>query len=73
MIGPINKTFSLKKTMLNKLEAEDTIGCLLETKYGAIGTFQATTAVRPRDKVAEITLIGEKRISKHRWCSLEFN
>ncbi len=60
LIGPINKTFSLKKTMLNKLEAEDTIACVLETKNGIIGTFQATTATRPSDKVAEITLIGEK-------------
>jgi UDP-N-acetyl-2-amino-2-deoxyglucuronate dehydrogenase len=60
LIGPIFKTFSLKKRMLNKLEAEDTISCLLETSNGTIGTFQATTAARPSDKVAEITLVGEK-------------
>ncbi len=60
LVGPIKKVFSLKERMLNKLEAEDTISCLLKTKDGVIGTFQATTATRPKDKVAEITLVGEK-------------
>ena len=60
LIGPIENVFSLKKTMLNKLEAEDTICCTLELKNNSIGTFQATTAARPNDKIAEISIVGEK-------------
>jgi predicted dehydrogenase len=60
MVGPIKKIFSIKKTMLNKLEAEDTMNCLLETSGGVVGTFQATTAARPTDKIAEISIVGEK-------------
>jgi UDP-N-acetyl-2-amino-2-deoxyglucuronate dehydrogenase len=60
LIGPIKKVFSIKKTMLNKLEAEDTIVCLFELANNSICTFQATTAVRPNDKVAEINIVGEK-------------
>jgi UDP-N-acetyl-2-amino-2-deoxyglucuronate dehydrogenase len=60
LIGPVKKVFSIKKTMLNKLEAEDTIVCLFELLDNSICTFQATTAARPNDKIAEITIVGKK-------------
>ena len=45
---------------LNILEAEDTIVAILEFENGALGTIEATTAARPNDIEASISVIGEK-------------
>ena len=56
--GPVEKVSAKKKRLINKLEAEDTVIGMLEYKNGSIGTIELTTAVRPEDKEATVTIIG---------------
>ena len=56
--GPVEKVSAKKKRLINKLEAEDTVIGMLEYKNGSIGTIELTTAVRPKDKEATVTIIG---------------
>ena len=46
------------------MEAEDTIVCNFKLKNGALSTLEATTASRPKDHEASITIVGEKGIVK---------
>lgn len=45
---------------LNKLEAEDTMMALFKFKNNSIGTLEATTAARPHDIEANLSLTAEK-------------
>ncbi|MBQ27072.1 MAG: oxidoreductase [Nitrospiraceae bacterium] len=57
--SPIEKVYCMGKTLINKLEAEDTaIGTVL-FQDGSLGSFQVTTAARPKDLEASITILGE--------------
>ncbi len=57
--APINKVYCMEKTLINKLEAEDVaIGNVL-FQDGSLGAFQVTTAARPKDLEASITILGE--------------
>lgn len=47
MFGDVARVQAQKKTMLHKIEAEDTLTALLEFKNGAMGVLQATTSVYP--------------------------
>ncbi len=58
--GKINKVSSFMANLENNLEAEDTHIALMQHNNGSIGTLEATTAVRPHDKEALITLVGDK-------------
>ena len=64
IFGPIKRVSSFSTNRINKLEAEDTCVSILELKNGALCTFEATTAARPRDFEASITVVGEKGIGK---------
>ena len=56
---PVEKVYCMEKTLINKLEAEDTaIGTIL-FQDGSLGSFQVTTAARPKDLEASITILGE--------------
>ncbi len=59
LLGPINTVYSISDKRLNKLEAEDTIVAVLKLKNGALATFEATTAARPKDLEASLTITGE--------------
>jgi len=59
LVGPIEEVISYKFNALNKLEAEDSMVLLIKLKNGIVGTFQATTAARPKDIVAEISILGK--------------
>ena len=59
LLGPINTVYSISDKRLNKLEAEDTIVAILRLKNGALATFEATTAARPKDLEASLTITGE--------------
>jgi predicted dehydrogenase len=50
----------MQDNRLNSLEAEDTTVALVRFEDGAPGTIEATTAARPEDMDASLTLIGEK-------------
>ena len=57
--APVEKVYCMEKTLINKLEAEDTaIGTIL-FQDGSLGSFQVTTAARPKDLEASITILGE--------------
>ncbi len=60
LIGPIEEVCAIHTNRLNKLEAEDTLVAILHFKNGALGTIEATTAARPCDIEASLSVIGEK-------------
>lgn len=60
LIGPIKNVFANCSNQANRLEAEDTITSILKLKNNAVGTFHATTAARPKDIFAEISIFGTK-------------
>ena len=60
IVGPVSKVCASMSNSLNILEAEDTIVAILEFENGALGTIEATTAARPNDIEASISVIGEK-------------
>ena len=64
LLGPIESVSAKTSNTLNKLEAEDTIVCNFRLKNGALSTLEATTAARPKDYEASITVVGEKGIAK---------
>ena len=45
---------------MNKLEAEDTAVACFKLKNGGLGTIEATTAARPKDIEASLSLVGSK-------------
>ncbi len=58
--GPVEEVFAMQSNALNKLEAEDTTVATVRFKNGALGMIEATTAARPDDFEASISVIGEK-------------
>ena len=60
IVGPVSKVCASMSNRLNILEAEDTMVAILEFENGALGTIEATTAARPNDIEASISVIGEK-------------
>ncbi len=58
--GPIKEVCSYSLNALNKLEAEDTMTALFKFKNKSTGTLEATTAARPHDVEASLSLIAEK-------------
>jgi len=60
IVGPVEKVCSISANQLNRLEAEDTLVAILKLKNGGLGTIEATTAARPEDFEASISIVGEK-------------
>ena len=60
LVGPIESVCATIENRMNDLEAEDTIVAILRLKNGALGTIEATTAARPRDFEASLSVVGEK-------------
>jgi len=58
--GHVKEVVAMQDNRLNELEAEDTTVALVRFQDGALGTIEVTTAARPRDMDASLTLIGEK-------------
>tara|TARA_X000000950_G_C13919230_1_gene662510 strand:+ start:7600 stop:8655 length:1056 start_codon:yes stop_codon:yes gene_type:complete len=58
--GPIKEICSYGNNLINKLEAEDTAICLMKFYNNSMGTLEATTAARPNDIEASISIIGDK-------------
>tara|TARA_B100000780_G_scaffold279121_1_gene255732 strand:- start:3537 stop:4607 length:1071 start_codon:yes stop_codon:yes gene_type:complete len=64
LFGPIKSVNAIIKNRLNKLQAEDTLVSSLELFNGSLCTVEATTAARPKDYEASISVIGEKGHAK---------
>ncbi|MBW1887286.1 MAG: Gfo/Idh/MocA family oxidoreductase [Deltaproteobacteria bacterium] len=58
--GPITLVNALQSNALNRLEAEDTTVATVKFENGAIGIVEATTAARPDDFEASMSIVGEK-------------
>ena len=60
LLGPIEKVSSSSTNRVNILEAEDSIVSIFKFNNGSLGTFEATTAARPKDIEASLSITGEK-------------
>lgn len=60
LLGPIESVNATITNRLNELEAEDTIVAMMKFRNGALGTIEATTAARPEDFEASLSVVGEK-------------
>lgn len=60
LFGPIESVCAAETRRLNTLEAEDTLVAAVRFVDGALGTIEATTAARPRDFEASISVVGER-------------
>ena len=60
LLGPIESINATITNRLNDLEAEDTLVAIMKFKNGALGTIEATTAARPEDFEASLSVVGEK-------------
>jgi len=64
LLGPINKVSGIAAKRLNKLEAEDTLVSIVEFIDGSLCTIEATTAARPKDFEASISVVAEKGMAQ---------
>ncbi len=60
LLGPVDSVCATMGNRLNQLEAEDTMVAILRFQSGALGTIEATTAARPEDFEASLSVVGEK-------------
>ncbi len=64
LVGDVKKVYCKMGTFGAKIEVEDTAVGNIEFEKGAIGVMEVTTAARPKDYEATISLIGTKGIAK---------
>lgn len=57
--GAVESVCATATRRMNHLEAEDTLVAIVRFKNGALGTIEATTAARPKDFEAAISIVGE--------------
>jgi predicted dehydrogenase len=62
LCGSIEKVSAFQERRLNKLEAEDTTVGIVKFKKGALGSIEVTTAARPDDVCATLSVVGENGI-----------
>lgn len=58
LLGDIHSVYAKSATFLANIEAEDTLVAVLKFKNGALGTFEASTAVRPDNLEGSISVMG---------------
>ena len=62
MFGEVREVFAMTARQLVSIEAEDTGVAVVRFEGGALGTIEATTAARPTDVEASISVLGEHGI-----------
>jgi predicted dehydrogenase len=62
MFGEVTEVFAMTARQLVRIEAEDTGIAVVRFATGALGTIEATTAARPTDIEASISVLGEHGI-----------
>ena len=60
LLGPVDSVSATTANRLNRLEAEDTMVAVVRFSSGAVGTIEATTAARPQDVEASLSVVGER-------------
>lgn len=63
LMGPVDAVCAVAGNRLNRLEAEDTMVAVVRFASGALGTIEATTAARPLDFEASLSVVGEKGLA----------
>jgi len=63
LMGPVESVCATISNRLNSLEAEDTMVAIIRFESGALGTIEATTAARPQDYEASLSVVGEKGLA----------
>jgi predicted dehydrogenase len=63
LMGPVHSVCATIENRINDLEAEDTMVAVIRFASGALGTIEATTAARPRDFEASLSIIGSKGVA----------
>jgi predicted dehydrogenase len=58
-MGPVDRLQCQIATRLMRIEVEDTAAALFRFESGALGVFEATTATRPTDLEASLSILGE--------------
>jgi UDP-N-acetyl-2-amino-2-deoxyglucuronate dehydrogenase len=64
MGGEVARVCGLNRTLGAKIEVEDTATAAIEFKSGAVGTLEITTAARPIDFEASISLVCENGLAQ---------
>lgn len=64
ILGPVDSVCAYMSNQLNNLEAEDTLVAILKFKSGCLSTIEVTTAARPKDFEASISIVGGKGIAQ---------
>ena len=62
--GPVGRVSASMRTLGADIEVEDTAVATLEYDNGAVGVLEATTAARPDDFEASISLVGSKGLAQ---------
>lgn len=62
--GEVEEVTSLLRTFGAQIEVEDTAVASLKFKNGAVGTLEITTAARPDDFEASISIVGSKGLAQ---------
>src|SRR5207247_444960 len=60
LLGDVESVFAYKTAALARVEVEDTLVASLRFANGALGQIEVTTAARPEDFEAEISVLGEE-------------
>ncbi len=60
MMGPIESVMSYIATRLVRVETEDVGTAIVRFTSGALGVIEATTATRPKDLEASLSILGER-------------
>ncbi len=62
--GPVEKVNATMRTLGASIEVEDTVAATLAFVGGAVGTVEATTAARPDDFEASLSIVGSKGLAQ---------
>ncbi len=62
--GEVEEVTALMRTFGSKIEVEDTCVSTLKFKNGSVGTLEVTTAARPDDFEASISVVGSKGLAQ---------
>ena len=64
MLGPVESVCAKMSNQVNKLEAEDTLVGLIKFQSGCLSTLELTTAARPKDFEASLSIVGDKGMAQ---------
>ena len=64
ILGPVESVCATMSNQMNELEAEDTLIGIIKFSSGCLSTIEVTTAARPKDFEASISIVGENGMAQ---------